>query len=101
MGKIIELVLDVESVRPTEAVLPSEAEGPTIFEITPIEVRSPLGKSASAEIRFRVAFEPDNSERRIQPYRETVTPKFPNGWKYGDSYDPANLVYPPENLMTS
>jgi len=101
MGKTIELVLDLEAVRPDEAVLPSETHGPTIFEITPIEAQSADGESGSTEIRFRIAFEPDNRERRIQPYREGVSPKFPDGWKYGDAYDPANLAYPPAGLGSS
>ena len=82
-SRLIELSLDIELVDPEDAVLPSEVDGPTIFEIEP--QYSDHGET-EREVVFRVKFEPDNHERRKQPYRESVKPVFPKGWKYGDPW---------------
>lgn len=70
MGRVIEVVIDLETVDPQMAVLPSERVGPTCFDITPIE-------RPGGGIDFRVKFEPDNKQRRSQPFRHTVHPIFP------------------------
>jgi hypothetical protein len=87
MPKVVELTLSIDLVAPLEAVLPSEAYGPTVFEITPVcEDRADDTGALVREISFRVAFEPDNQNRRVQPYRQTIAPVFPNGWKLGDPW---------------
>jgi hypothetical protein len=36
-NKIIELTIDVETIDPSEAVLPQEIDGPTVIRITPVD----------------------------------------------------------------
>jgi hypothetical protein len=83
-AKIIELVFGVDVVGPADAVLPKERDGPVTMRITPAYVLSRSG----AETQFRVEFEPENEERRRQPYRATLEPEFPDGWKIGQPFKP-------------
>lgn len=78
--KIIEVRIALDAVDPADAVLPSEKEGPTELLIVPIRREDRLD--------FRVAFEPRNSSRRIQPFRNVVAPTFPGEWRIGDSFEP-------------
>lgn len=87
-SKIIELRLNIEAIDPSEAVLPQEAYEPTVIRITPVEESRTVDGVVENKIAFRVAFEPENEARRVQPYRENVAPIFPSGWKLGDPYDP-------------
>ncbi len=89
-SKIIELRLNVEAIDPSEAILPHEAYGPTTIRITPVEESKLINGVVETQISFRVAFEPENKARRVQPYRENMAPVFPNEWKLGDKYDPDN-----------
>jgi hypothetical protein len=83
----IELVFDIELVNSDDAVLPSERTGPTCFRVTPYKVARP-DLDVGCEVKFRVSFEPSNTNRRQQPYRENIAPEFPNGWKIGDPWTP-------------
>ena len=90
MVKVIELVLPLSLVDPKDAIIPSpntDPNGPTELVIIPIETVT----DARRELVFRVAFEPDNHERRVQPYRNTMEPKFPNNWKYGDTFEKPSI----------
>lgn len=86
--KIIELSLDIETIGPEGAVLPQEKHGPTTLRITPVEEIIEINGIKKTQITFRVAFEPENENRRSQPYREGIAPVFPKGWKLGDPFDP-------------
>ena len=95
--KIIELVLSAEAVSPEEAVLANEAYGPTSILIVPIlEFDQTSGKR---HIVFRVAFEPDNPDRRNQPYRDSIKPIFPDGWTYGEPFDSSANILSPSMLL--
>lgn len=99
-GRIIELVLSAEVVGPAYAVLPSEVSGPTSILILPIvELNGDVSGVVRHSINFRVAFEPDNPDRRAQPYRECIGPTFPDGWKYGDPFDPSTNRLAPHDLQ--
>ena len=78
------MVLNVQqSDNVEDAVLDSEKDGPVCIEIQPYY----HGTGHDKEVRFRVTFEPDNPDRRVQPYRRNVEPVFPNGWEIGDAWD--------------
>lgn len=84
-GKVrnLELSLKIEPVDQKKAVLPREREEPTSVRITPYRIRNVSGEES---IDFRIEFEPDNRERRVQPFREVVESKFPDNWKFGDEW---------------
>ena len=84
-SRIIELVLKVDPERPFDPVVPSEQTGPTCIQITPY-VEDGHSDEPGRLVKFRVAFEPQNRERRRQPYRENIEPIFPNGWQIGDEW---------------
>lgn len=87
--RIIELRIDLEAVDAEHAILPRERDGPTTLQITPVESLISTPDGTRKQIKFRVEFEPDNSDRRKQPYREHLAPTFPDGWKIGDPWPPA------------
>jgi hypothetical protein len=68
-NKIIEIRMPLEAVSDEEAVLPSEVRGPTIIKITPAAVYFEQEGIMRRRLDFRIAFEPQNPERRNQPYR--------------------------------
>lgn len=85
-SRILELHLPIELVDENGAVLPKERNEPVTILITPsINYRTVDGHPVS-EIDFRVAFEPENPERRQQPLRLELAERFPNGWKHGDAW---------------
>ena len=82
-GRVIEVRIDIELTSPDEAVVPTpftDPSGPTVIEITPIQTLLATGRA----LEFRVTFEPDNPDRRAQPYRSGLEAVFPDGWSYGD-----------------
>lgn len=81
--RIMELRIDLELVDPADAIVPTtrtDPAGATVVEITPIRVRD----QQRTRLDFRVRFEPDNPDRREQPYRDCIAPVFPRGWQYGE-----------------
>jgi len=88
--RMIELVLRVDPDNTFEPVVDSERTGPTCIEITPVVLLSE--DESNRQVTFRVAFEPQNADRRKQPYRENIAPVFPNGWKIGDKWEPTEDI---------
>jgi hypothetical protein len=70
----IELKIPIEIVPDNEAVLASERSGPTVMQITPIEIFRRIEGKICRQITFRVAFEPQNKSRRKQPLRYSLDP---------------------------
>lgn len=99
--RIIELRLVIDAVHPKDAVLPKEQTGPTSILIYPVEQVSLADGEFVRSLHFRIAFEPENCERRRQPLRHHSRPTediFPHGWKYGDPYEPPDEAFDIGNM---
>ena len=70
--KVIELRMPLEPISGDAAVLPSEQNGPTVIQIVPTEVFFEVDGKVERRLDFRVAFEPQNFDRRKQPYRNAL-----------------------------
>lgn len=76
--RIIELRLPFDYGN-DELIFPTDGKAISLL-IMPVVTRETVGDRSSEKISFRVAFEPENSQRKQQPFRHTMERKFPNEW---------------------